>query len=135
MVEHLRECAATIESPAFELLFDAFEYWPRARILAATCSRAPAAANELASTLRAMALGLGLQPDLKPWRAHITLLRAASVQAASLLAERAPALRLTLPARGFYLAQSHELGADSAETDPTRRYAVLACWPLRAGQS
>lgn len=133
MVEHLRECAATIESAAFELLFDAFEYWPRARILAATCSSAPAAANALASTLRAMALELGLQPDLKPWRAHMTLVRAASVQAASLLPERAPALRLTLPAPGFYLAQSHELGADSAETAQRRRYTVLACWPLRAG--
>jgi hypothetical protein len=65
----------------------------------------------------------------------MTLLRAASVQAASLLAEPAPTLRLTLPARRFYLAQSHELGADSAETAQRRRYALLACWPLRAGQS
>jgi 2'-5' RNA ligase len=133
MVERLRERVVSIESAAFELLFDTFEYWPRARILAATCSSAPAAANELASTLRSMALELGLQPDLKPWRAHMTLLRAASVQA-SLLAERAPALRLTLPARGFYLAQSHELGADSAETAQRRRYTVLGCWPLRASQ-
>jgi 2'-5' RNA ligase len=132
-VAALCERAAGIESQGFELLFDAFEYWPRARILAATCSSAPAAANELASTLRSMALELGLQPDLKPWRAHMTLLRAASVQA-SLLAERAPALRLTLPARGFYLAQSHELGADSAETAQRRRYTVLGCWPLRASQ-
>ena len=132
LVERLRERVASIESAAFELLFDAFEYWPRARILAATCSRAPAAAHELASTLRASALGLGLQLDLKPWRAHMTLLRAASAPAASLLAEQAPALRLTLPARGFYLAQSHELGADSAETAPRGRYTVLACWPLRA---
>jgi RNA 2',3'-cyclic 3'-phosphodiesterase len=134
MVEPLRERAASIDSAAFELLFDAFEYWPRARILAATCSSAPAASNELASTLRASALGLGLQPDLKPWRAHMTLLRAASGQAQRLLAEPAPALRLTLPAPGFYLAQSHELAADSAETAQRRRYTVLARWPLRAAQ-
>ena len=133
MVERLRERAASIESDGFELLFDAFEYWPRARILAATCSSAPAAADALASALRETALGLGLQPDLKPWRAHMTLLRAAGVQAASLLAEPVPALRLALPVRRFYLAQSHELGADSAETAPPRRYAVLAGWPLRVG--
>jgi len=124
MVERLRERAASIESDGFELLFDAFEYWPRARILAATCSSAPAAADALASALRETALGLGLQPDL---------LRAAGVQAASLLAEPVPALRLALPVRRFYLAQSHELGADSAETAPPRRYAVLAGWPLRVG--
>jgi 2'-5' RNA ligase len=133
-VERLRERAASVESAAFELLFDAFEYWPRGRILAATCSSAPAAAHELVSTLRAMALGLGLQPDLKPWHAHMTLVRAASAQTAFAPAARAPALRLTLPARGFYLAQSHELGADSAETAQRRRYTALACWPLRAAQ-
>jgi 2'-5' RNA ligase len=132
-VAALSERAAGIESQGFELLFDAFEFWPRARILAATCSSAPASASELASTLRATALGLGLQPDLRPWRAHMTLLRAASAPAPVLLAQHAPALRLSLPARRFYLAQSHELGANCAETAPTRRYSVLAGWPLRAG--
>ena len=133
MLERLRERAASIESGAFELLFDAFEYWPRARILAATCSAAPAAAHALASALRDTALGLGLEPDLKPWRAHMTLLRAASAPSAQRLTEQASALHRALPARGFYLAQSHELGADSAETAPPRRYALLASWPLRAG--
>src|ERR1700722_12542328 len=52
----LPERAARIESAAFELLFDAFQDWPRSRILAASCSIVPVAASELARKLRALAL-------------------------------------------------------------------------------
>jgi RNA 2',3'-cyclic 3'-phosphodiesterase len=128
----LPERAARIESAAFELLFDAFEYWPRSRILAASCSIVPVAASELARRLRSLALELGLQPDLKPLRPHITLLRAVTGWDARSAVAPAAALRLALTAGRFYLAQSHALGANTAEIAPMSRYTALACWPLRA---
>jgi RNA 2',3'-cyclic 3'-phosphodiesterase len=131
----LPERAAAIESAAFELVFDGFEYWPQARILAASCSSAPAAAGELARKLRALGLELGLQPDWKPLRPHITLLRRVSGWDARSGVMPTPALRLALTAARFYLAQSHELGADTGEIAPARRYTALGCWSLRAAST
>jgi len=135
-VARLRERAAAIEASAFELLFDAFEYWPRARVLAATCAAVPPAAWELGRLLHAAALGLGLHPDLKPLRPHITLLRARAADDARIEAARRPSLALRFEARQFYLAQSHELVAHTGAAPQMHRYARLGCWPLRvANQS
>lgn len=128
----LRERAAAIEASAFELLFDAFEYWPQARVLAATCAAVPAAAGELVRLLHAAALGLGLRPDLKPWRPHLTLLRARAADDARIEAVRWPSLALRFEARQFYLAQSHELVAHTGAPVQMQRYSRLGGWPLRA---
>ena len=131
-VARLRECAGAIEASAFELLFDAFEYWPQARVLAATCAAVPPAAGELARLLHAAALGLGLRPDLKPWRPHLTLLRARAADDARIEAVRWPSLALRFEARQFYLAQSHELVAHTGAPVQMQRYSRLGGWPLRA---
>jgi RNA 2',3'-cyclic 3'-phosphodiesterase len=124
--------AALLQAPEFELAFDALEYWPQSRVLAATGSQVPEAATTLACALRASARSLGLYPDEQPLRPHVTLVRAAQTP------QRPPghALALSPPlrfaARRFYLAQSHELEAATATAAQTGRYARLASWPLRA---
>jgi 2'-5' RNA ligase len=101
-------------------------------VLAATGSQVPEAAITLACALRASARSLGLSPDERPLRPHVTLVRAA--QTPLRLPGQALALSppLRFAARRFYLAQSHELEAATATTAQTGRYARLASWPLRA---
>jgi 2'-5' RNA ligase len=133
----LGERTAAIEGAAFELIFDAIEYWPRARILAATCLIVPEPARQLAAALQATALELGLSPALNPFRPHVTLLRSvASTDAPATDAHgRIPMPALSLSARGFYLAQSHELVAHTAVASQKCRYERLASWPLRGASA
>jgi 2'-5' RNA ligase len=132
----LCERAALLQAAEFELAFDALEYWPRSRVLAATSSRVPAAASALASALRSDAQALGLHPDEQPLRPHVTLVRAAAAPQGprGYALPVSPPLRLAAPR--FYLAQSHELEAATATATATAaqtaRYARLASWPLRA---
>jgi len=60
---------------ALEIQLDTIEHWRRAEILCAAASRMPAAAEELSRTLRTTLLAGGFHPDLKPFRAHVTLAR------------------------------------------------------------
>jgi 2'-5' RNA ligase len=123
--------AAKLEAAAFELEFEALEYWPRSRVLAATSAQTPAAAAELAQELRLIARSLGLSPDERPLQPHVTLLRALPAPPASAARLPLPA-PLRLDARCFYLAQSHELEPASASAPQARRYRTLGSWPLRA---
>jgi len=128
----LCERAGQLQAPSFELLFDRLELWREARILAATASRAPPAGVALAEALAAAARALGLAPDARAWRPHLTLVRGAT--AARLPAEAGgaanPALQLLLPVSRFYLAQSQELGQEPQGAVEPRRYRTLASWPL-----
>jgi RNA 2',3'-cyclic 3'-phosphodiesterase len=144
--------AGQIEAASFELDFERLELWRQAGIVAATVARVPAAAVELAQRLATAARAVGLTPDPKPWRPHLTLMRgltaqrlAARASAGQLAADAWPALHLRLPVVRFYLAESQGLGAPArvapapapAAAEPAavaaevRRYARLASWPLR----
>ncbi len=127
VVPELTQRAGRISATAFELEFDALEYWKRARVLAAVCSRVPAAAHALAGALRSGAESLGLTPDERPWRPHVTLRRGL----VSAVAPPPAAAPLRLMARSFYLAQSQELEATTASAAARARYRRLAEWPLR----
>jgi 2'-5' RNA ligase len=80
--------AATRELPggAFRLRFTSIEYWPRPRVLAAVADRGGAAAAALAAALWQRLGRLGLEPEARPFRAHITLVRGARVAALPALA-------------------------------------------------
>lgn len=127
LVAQLTRRAAAISTAAFELEFDVLEYWHRARVLAAVCSRVPAAALALAEALRSSAQSLGLTAEQRPWCPHVTLRRGLASAAAPPLPLAAP---LHLRARSFYLAQSQELEATSAGA-ASARYRRVAAWPLR----
>jgi 2'-5' RNA ligase len=131
--------AEQIEATSFELEFDRLGLWRGARILAASASRVPPAGLELAQTLARAAREVGLAPDMKAWRPHLTLVR--GVTAPRLPAELAGEarsglhlprqLKLPLRATRFYLAESQGLGAQACGPSEGRRYATLAFWPLR----
>jgi RNA 2',3'-cyclic 3'-phosphodiesterase len=120
----LCERAGQIQASSFELLFDRLEFWREARILAATAARVPPAGSALAEALSTAARELGLAPDVRVWRPHLTLVRGASAGTAS------AALQLLLPVSRFYLAQSQELGRKPDGPVEPRRYSTLASWPL-----
>ena len=58
-----------------KLRFDALEYWETPKILCATASRDSSSARELAIALGEAAVAAGFSPDIKPFRAHLTLAR------------------------------------------------------------
>jgi RNA 2',3'-cyclic 3'-phosphodiesterase len=62
-------------SPAIELPLDCIEHWRRPQILCASARVTPPAATDLASELKDALLAAGFAPDLKPFRAHVTLAR------------------------------------------------------------
>lgn len=129
----LCERAGQIQASSFELLFDRLEFWREARILAVTAACVPPAGRTLAGALATAARELGLAPDVRAWRPHLTLVRGATVQSLPPALERpaSTALQLALPASRFYLAQSQELGREPPDSVEVRRYRTLASWPLR----
>jgi RNA 2',3'-cyclic 3'-phosphodiesterase len=61
----------------FRLHFAGIEYWPGPRVLAAVADQGSAAAAALAAALWQRLGKLGLEPEARPYRAHITLMRSA----------------------------------------------------------
>ena len=116
--------AAAIQAAPFELEFDALAYWRQSRVLAATCSRPPAAAEALARELRAGARLIGLTPDERPLRPHVTLVR--GLGGARAMARPPVSLSTAVPiaAQAFHLAQS-------ASGKVLPRYQRLGCWRLQ----
>jgi RNA 2',3'-cyclic 3'-phosphodiesterase len=57
------------------LTFDRIEYWKKAKVLCATASASSSAAESLAQAVKSRLVAAGFTPDLKPFRAHVTLAR------------------------------------------------------------
>lgn len=132
--------AAALTCAPFALRFDCIEYWPEARVVAATATEVPAPAVELASALRAMTRELGLAPDEKPLRPHLTLMRGVNPLAWQMKQAGEGPLRpaLLLMADALHLAESRPApqkpGAGGARGLMTvaPSYLQLASWPLGA---
>lgn len=103
---------------ALPLSFDAVEYWAKADLLCAAATKPPEAAAELAEMLKEALLAAGFTPDLKPFRAHVTLARKVS---------RSRSHRSATPVHwscdSFALVQSR---TDSVGAS----YSTLRAWPL-----
>lgn len=111
--------AASVKTPPFRLELDKVGCWPRARVLWAGASREPAALLSLVQQLTACLEGCGFQPEERPYRAHVTLVRkvARRVQPSS----HSPIVWST---KDFHLVESR--------TCPEGvQYRVVASWPLR----
>jgi RNA 2',3'-cyclic 3'-phosphodiesterase len=67
--------AGEVERPPIQLTFDRIEYWKKPKVVCATASIVPEAAIELAGALKSQLTAAGFSPDLKPFRAHVTLAR------------------------------------------------------------
>lgn len=72
-LDALRAAAAAVRAQRCELEFDVFEYWDSPRILCAAATRESVEASALAGALRDAAIAAGFAPDIKPFRAHLTL--------------------------------------------------------------
>lgn len=68
-----RQVAA--ELPRIELTFDRLEHWAKPQLLCATASVESPHATALSGALRAASEQRGFRPDLKPFRAHVTVAR------------------------------------------------------------
>jgi 2'-5' RNA ligase len=73
----LEAAAADIRASPFELSIDRAGYWPRPRILWAGPTHTPAEVWALVKALRMAMLACGLEPETRPWQAHVTLARKA----------------------------------------------------------
>ena len=75
-LEPLCAAAAQIRGRHATLQFDALDFWEKPRVLCATAGGVGAqAACDLAQALAASTIAAGFAPDVKPFRAHLTLAR------------------------------------------------------------
>lgn len=114
--------AAAIYGEPFTLVLDRLGAFPRARVVWLGASEVPPALAGLAVALNAGLAACGLEPDPRPYRPHVTVLRKVSRPPPP--AELAQAVGW--PVREFVLVESRTL-AQGAE------YRVLERWTLGSG--
>jgi 2'-5' RNA ligase len=118
LVPAIEAAASKVHGIGFELTFDAIDFWPRPQVLVAVATETPAEAASLAAALWAAVTPLGIQPDIRPFRAHVTLAR-----------------KVRKPHDGLGMRPVHwvvpNLALVESRTDPEgARYAVLRSWRL-----
>ena len=115
----LEAAAGRLTGEPFELAIDRLGYWPGPRIIWAAPSETPAALWFLAAALRDVLVTCGLEPETRPYQAHITLARKAG---------RSPDITRVPPIpwsiRQFCLVESVSGPAGV-------NYRVLRAWPLQ----
>ena len=120
----LRAAAATLRGRPVRLHFDALEYWETPKILCATVSRDSSSATELSIALGEAAVAAGFSPDIKPFRAHLTLARKISAAQAATVPWPLPLEPPTvMRADKFVLMESRRNDAGSV-------YSAVDSWPL-----
>ena len=74
-VPDLLEKAQAIEVEPFRLNFDRLEYWPRPRVASLSAAMVPPELQRLVDALNGVIQDLGLQPEDRNYRPHITVVR------------------------------------------------------------
>ena len=100
-VPYLLERAAAIRVQPFSLNFDRLEFWPRPRIACLCAVTVPPELQALADGLNGIIADLGLRPEERAYRPHITVVRNARHFDTERLAQRA-----TTEWSGFELMES-----------------------------
>ena len=124
----LLSVAGGIRGRPATLHFDTLEYWQEPRIVCATAVDGPEAApaRELAECLAAETVKAGFTPDVKPFRAHLTLARKIDAKrAAGCGWPRALAAPVRVRCDRFVLMRSDRGEGGSI-------YSVVSSWPLDA---
>jgi len=125
-LEALRAAVATIRGRPVRLRFDALEYWETPKVLCATASRDSSEASELAIALGEAVVAAGFAPDIKPFRAHLTLARKiAAAQAVTVPLPLPLEPPMVMRADNFVLMSSRREGERSI-------YSAVETWPLYA---
>jgi 2'-5' RNA ligase len=123
-LDDLRAAAATLRGRPVRLRFDALEYWETPKILCATSSGDSSSASELAIALGEAAVAAGFSPDIKPFRAHLTLARKISAAQAATVPWPLPLMPpIAVRADKFVLMSSRR-------EDDVSIYSVVDSWPL-----
>jgi RNA 2',3'-cyclic 3'-phosphodiesterase len=125
-LEHLQGAAARVRARPAALRFDSLEFWQEPKVLCATVSEEAeaASARELAAALATVCVAAGFTPDVKPFRAHLTLARKVDAAQAAMCAWPQPlASPLLVHGDHFFLMRS-----DRGESGSI--YSVVASWPL-----
>lgn len=116
-----RQClelaAGEILVPPIELTLNHFGYWPRPKVVWMGCDDTPAPLLQLVKELNRVIADCGMQPETRPYRPHLTLLRKARRGPT----EAAP--ELIWQANDFVLAES-------VSTPDGVKYRVLRRWAL-----
>jgi 2'-5' RNA ligase len=118
----LGEAASRVRGPKISLDFDVLEFWEKPEIL---CATAPEniSARELSSALADAALAAGFAPDVKPFRAHLTLARKVRRRVAKKSEWPRSLALLPMRCEHFVLMQSRRDSTGST-------YSVVDSWPL-----
>jgi 2'-5' RNA ligase len=75
-VADVKQAAAAMTAPAFDLTFDRLEAWSRSHVLCLTCSQTPPALDDLVGQLRSQLRAQRFRLDDEHlFRAHVTLAR------------------------------------------------------------
>ena len=114
----LEEAADSITGAPFALAIDRLGYWSGPRIIWAAPAQTPPGLWSLAAALREVLATCGLEPEKRPYQAHITLARKASK---ALTVTRIAPIPWSI--RQFCLVESVSEPAGV-------RYRVLRFWPL-----
>jgi 2'-5' RNA ligase len=61
--------------PAVELAFERVEYWARPKVAVAVAARVPPEGQAIVDSLWRGLAPLGFEPEARPWRPHMTLVR------------------------------------------------------------
>jgi 2'-5' RNA ligase len=114
----LEAAAGRLTGAPFELAIDRLGFWQGPRILWAAPSQTPPALWSLATALRETLAACGLEPENRPYQAHITLARKAS---RALSVTRIAPIPWSI--RQFCLVESVSEPAGVS-------YRVIRSWPL-----
>lgn len=74
-IDELHEARQRITVEPFRLRFDRLEFWPRPRIAALVAATVPPELERLVAELKSRLLDLGLEPEERLFRPHMTLVR------------------------------------------------------------
>ena len=88
-IAELQESASAIQFEPFRLRLDRLEFWPRPKIAALVPPRIPPEHEKLVESLRGIIIAAGLEPALRVYRPHITVVRNARTFETQRLAQSA----------------------------------------------
>ena len=74
-IPYLLERAQQIEVEPFRLNFDRLEYWPRPKVASLSAATVPTELQNLVDSLNEVISNLGIQPEDRNYRPHITVVR------------------------------------------------------------
>jgi 2'-5' RNA ligase len=118
----LKAAASRVRGRPIALDFDALEFWEKPEILCATAAE-NIFARDLSAAISDATLAAGFTPDVKPFRAHLTLARKVRRRIAEKFEWPRALASLHVHCEQFVLMQSRRDEAGST-------YSVVDSWPL-----